>query len=336
MSRSVYPKTESVERSVATGQSIGGGQLRMPLNKDDLTSEYMLAVTMTQVCSVAPTANASFIPMIENILLETDKGQLIIGDGESIAELASFTEKQAQERVTLGLNTVATVYIDLHAELDGALRDLMGAIETKHLSKCDLVINLATDVSGLLTGQTIVAGVKPSYAVDVEAKTYPDMTGLGVFETVIDESDNELPNQFSGVASAIHRQSVMSITGTQKGDLQPIRLQGAGSFVRFIQLLTTNDATNGRSDSVVEKIRLVAANVEKRNTTFHKVQSNNERKRDVLRIGSGVAVLDFGDDEDGFLNLDDVNEALLYLTISPNAPAAWKIRIAEAMISEQV
>jgi len=331
----LYQRTERVERSVATGTSDGTSTLRMPLNKDDLTSEYILGVTMTQVCTVAPTANASFVPMIESILLETDRGQLVIGDGESIAELSAFTEKQSSERVALGLATVATVYIDLHLELDGALRDLMGAIETKNLSKCDLVVKFATDVSGLLTGETIAAGVKPSYVVDVQAVTYPDMTGLGEFDSVMDENGDELPNQYAGIATVNHRQAVMSISGTQKGELQPIRLQGAGSLLRFIQLLTTDDATNARNDNVVEKIRVVAANVEKRSVKFHDVQASNERKREVVRIGSGVAVLDFGDDEEGYLNLDGINEALLHLTISQNAPANWKIRIAEAMISEQ-
>jgi len=334
MGRSIYQKTERIERNVGSDQSNGGGQLRIALNRDHLTAEHQVIVEMTQVCTVAPTANTSFMPMIEYIAIETDKGQMIVGDGESIAELSAFTENAPSERVCLGLYTTAKVVIDLHHEFDAASRDLIGAIETGELSQCDLVIRLATDVSGLLTGETIGAGVVPSYTVKVNAITYPDLTGIGVHESLSDSLGNEVPNEYAGVGTASHRVGVQSIKGTQKGALQPIRLQSAGSMARFVQMMAVDTATGLRSDGVISNIRLVANGQEKRGVHFHDVQASNEAMRNVLRIGSGLATLDFGDDEEGYLDLSEVNEAWLFIEIDANAPAAWEIHVCEDYLAQ--
>jgi len=340
MATSVYRKPTSVTRNVGTRQIVGAGEVRIPLNKDHLTLEHQIALSVSQGFAVAPTGMANLAKMIKSIIIESDKGPLVNADGESIAALASFTENQPSERTTVGTTSTGTIFIDLHHENDEAVQDLLSALETGDFSGLDLVMTLVDPVSaGIYTGGGTPA--TPTFTVRVNAKTLPSMTGLGKTGTVesIDPETGERfesANEYAGIGTVFHRVASQVIKGVTTGDQQPIRLQSKNALLRFIQMMTF-DATGANpvvSDHIIDELRLVVGGEQVYLSKFSEVQAINEARRSLSRLNSGLGVIDFGDDEVGFLNMPEGTEAFLHIRIATGAPAGWEIRIAEDFNTE--
>ncbi len=175
----------------------------------------------------------------------------------------------------------------------------------------------------------------------MSAKTYPDLTGIGSVD-VFDSTDQETgetvseQNEFAGVGMAFHRVGTQVIKGSTSGDQQPIRLQSKSALTRFIQMLSidTTGANPVVSDNIIDDVRLVVNGNQVFNANFDEIQAMNEAKRNVKRLNSGLGTIDFGDDETGFLDMPEGNEALIYFRILPGAPVGWEIRLTEDYTTE--
>jgi len=340
MTASAYRKPQAVVRNIGNKTLVGAGEIRIPLNKDNLTTEHMINVLFTQVFAIAPTAMGDLSQVIKSVVIESDKGPLVNSDGMSMVALSSLTEKQPNQRKVVGLNSSGNLFFDVHYENDGAVQDLLTALETGGFSGLDLVITLVDPfVAGVYTG-----GGTPSalnFNVRVNAKTLPELTGIGAVDA-FDSTDPQTgeaiveANQYAGVGTAFHRVGTQVIRGVTTGDQQPVRLQAKAALVRFLQMLSldTTGANPAVSDNIIEDARLVVNGNQVFHASFSEIQAANESRRNVNRLNSGIGVIDFGDDETGFLDMPEGNEALLYLRIASSAPTGWEVRMTEDYTTE--
>jgi len=333
---SAFNKPQAVVRNIGNRTLNGAGEIRIPLNKDHLTSEHQVVVSMSQGFATAPTAMGDLSRMVRTVVLESDKGPLVNSDGMSLIALSAFTEKQPTQRKSVGTTSTGTLVFDLHHENDGALHDLLTALETSDFSGLDLVMYLDDPSSvGVYTGGATPAA--PTFNVRVNARTYPALTNIGKSDGFQLPDGSIEANEFAGVGSLVHRVGTQVLRGTTTGDQQPVRLQAKSALVRFLQLLSLDNtgANPVASDSIIEDVRLVVNGNQVFNATFHEIQAVNESRRQLSSVvGSGIAVVDFGDDEVGFLDLPENNEAMVYFRIAPNAPANWEIRLVEDYSTE--
>ncbi len=142
MSTSVYHKPQAVVRNIGNKSLSGSGEIRIPLNKDQLTSEHIVNIAFSQAFSIAPTAMGDLSPIIKSVVIESDKGPLINADGMSIVALSSLTESQPSQKKVAGTASTGMLIFDIHHENDGALQDILTALETGQFSGLDLVIQL--------------------------------------------------------------------------------------------------------------------------------------------------------------------------------------------------
>lgn len=323
---SLYQKPQSRVIGVADGTSVGGGVLRMPLNRDDFTVEHAIFVQLTHAASVAVTAAGNALHLIEKVEIETERGVEFSTTGFDLSALNEINENTSSQREVLGLANAVDFSFEIHSELEDANHDLLTAIESGQRTKYNLVITFAKDASAILTGGTL-SGV-PTYVVAVEAKTFPELNGMGA----VDDANN----QYFGIASLVHRVVTNHSSGTASGKLAPIHLSSAGSLLRALQLsaFDTTGANPIVSDNIIEGVRIVAGGVEVYSSNFKNMQQRNERHIGQARLGSGLAFVSYGDDVSEFLDMGDVKDARLYLTVAAGAPASYEIRTTEDFVSE--
>ena len=320
---SLYTKPQSHFSGVADGVSNGGGVLRMPLNRDDFTVEHAVNLMVEHTASTAPTAAGNALHLIEKIEIETERGVEFSVAGFDLEALNEITEQASSQRVTLGTASSIEFSFELHSELDGSNRDLLTAIESGQRTKYNLILTLATDASAVLTGGTLTG--TPDYTVNVEAKTYPTLSGMGAVEG----------SGYEGIGSLVHRVVSNTKNGTATGKIEPIQMTSAGSLLRFLQLSTfdTSGANPVVSDDVLAEVRIVAGGHTVFTSNFKNMQMSNERSRSLTRLGSGLAFADFGDDVNEFLDMGDIKDARLHLTVAAGAPASYEIRSTEDYVA---
>jgi len=339
MATSVYPKTQATIRNVASAQKAAtvAGQnveMRLPLNRDTLTSEQQITVTCNVTGAVALATPPTDVLMhvaqlIDSIAIETDKGSLIIGDGQSIIAISSFTENQPIPKFNDVGGTLSLTF-DIHHENDAALHDLITALESGSLSKNDLVIRLKDPFSSGVFAAGATPGL-PIYGVRVNAELYPELEGRGEVGLVedVDLATGEVfedQNPHFGVGTMSHHVRTQTIKPTGAGRSNFI-MMSAGAALRFAGLLSVDTATGLPVDNALGQVSLVVEGVEKRSMMFDEIQATNQSKRGFNH--AGVAVLDFGDDEDGFLDLSDVAEARVFVEVLATAPTALEVRLVE-------
>jgi len=344
MATSAYPKTNAIVRNVAAGQktATAAGQnveMRLPLNRDTLTVEQQITVNVAVAGAVALATPPLDLLMhvakiVDSIAIETDKGSLIIGDGQSIVAVSSFTENQPTPKFNDVAGTLALTF-DVHHENDSALHDLITALETGTLSKNDLVIRLRDPFAAGVFAAGATPGL-PTYDVRVNAELYPDLEGRGDVELVEDVDPIsgdliEVPNPHFGVGTMSHHVRTQTSKPTGAGRTNFI-MMSAGSALRFGGLLAVDVATGLPVDAAIGQVSLVVEGQEKRSMMFDEIQAANESKRGFKH--AGIAILDFGDDEDGFLDLSAVAEARVFVEVLPTAPAALEIRLVEDYTAE--
>jgi len=340
MKYSAYPKTQAVIRNVGSAQRTNGaGEVRIPLNRDTLTTEQQVNISVALAGTVALGAQPTDLMMhvaklVDTISIETDKGSIIVGDGQSIALLAALTENQATPKFDDVAGT-ASFTIDLHHENDGALYDMATAVETGNLSKNDLVIRFADPVAVGVFAAGGAVGVA-TFDVRVNAVQYPAIKNAGSYPTYLDIDETtgeqvELVNPHFGIASMSHRVRTQTLQPNGAGRTNFI-LMAAGSALRFAGLVAIDTATGLPIDGALGQVSLTVGGNEVRSLNFDEIKSFNESKRGVVNTGS--AFIDFGDDEQGFLDLTNVAEARLFVEVLAAAPANLELRLVEDYTAE--
>ena len=326
--KSNYTKPQSLNTGVANASIVGGGPVRMPLNRDNLTVQHSVHVKIEQAASVAPTAAADAFQLIEKLEIETERGIEYSTNGQDLAAINQITAAPSSQRNTLGLANVISFGFDIYSKHNGALHDLLTAIESGKRKKYNLNITFAKSAAVIFTGGTLTGS--PTYTVEVEAKTYPSLTGEGKVQTY-EVNGETVTNEYFMIGELMHKFITNNKPGTQSGALEPVQMVSAGAIMRFL-MLTCWDTTGAAPvpiDSLVDTVRIVAGGSEKFSSTFEAMQRRNEAERSLTLLGSGTAWVDYGDDESEWLDMGDIQDARLYLTVKPGAPASYEIHISE-------
>jgi hypothetical protein len=111
----------------------------------------------------------------------------------------------------------------------------------------------------------------------------------------------------------------------QQADVQLI----TGNRMRFLVMhaYDTTGAAPVLSDAVMGNVRININGRDWRVTDGASIRQDNVAKRGFDQ--TGVYVVDFGDDENGFLDLSAVNQARLQWDVLAGVPAGWTVDFAQ-------
>jgi hypothetical protein len=297
--------------------AVGGQQVRIPLNKQSLVEEHVVRIQASQTYAVMPTGIFDVRRFITFLSIESSDGRRKFMTGYQAYDLGRFTEQgDAPQLQALVSPATADFQFDLHHENDEALYDAMGFIDAAKLNTFDLVIQFAADNNNGFTG-TVTAGTTPgvtAYTVTVRNSNYPGM---------LTDASGKLNDFVEALRHVNETQTVAGAAGG--GTTAPLLRLTAGNKTRFISLhcFDTTVTPNVPSDAVVSNIRLIINGQERRITDYTTTQKLNLANRQFFV--RGCCVLDFGDDEAGFLDLRGVAEPYLSYDIAAAPPATWRV-----------
>ena len=334
MTTSIYPKTPVTTLPVKSDSGIGGSSVVMPLNKDELTAEHVVTVEVSQTFTTAPTG---FDPLkvLDKLRFDTgSQGTTIDCNFENMIEMNRWFEKPIAARSTLGLTSTATMTFDIHHEMDGALADLVSALESGEMDVVDLHLFFPVDTDSCFTGG--VGAGQATYRVTVHAERLPELTAVGHMEYLEDENgelyldanEQPIPNPYYLVGQDKRVLADKHASGTTTGKQPAFQLK-TGNLTRALQLIA-KDNTGARSDDVIENISVKVGSDTIRSFNFKQLQAMNEAKRGLSLVGSGKALVDFGDVNAAWLDLRGVNEAFLEYDINPAyAGGSWTVSLTQ-------
>ena len=334
MTTSIFPKTPVTTLPVASGNGIGGSSVVLPLNKDELTAEHIVTVEVTQTFTTAPTGFDQF-KVLDKLRFDTgSQGTTIDASFENIIESNRWYEAPIAARSTLGLTSTAIMTFDIHHEMDGALADLVSALESGEMDVADLQLFFPVDTASCFTGGAGAGSA--TYRVTVHAERLSELTAVGHMEFLQDENDEfyldkngePISNPYYLVGQDKRVLADKQATGATTGK-QPAFMLKTGNLTRGLQLIA-KDNTGARSDDVIENIRIVVGSNTIKSINFKQLQAMNEAKRGLALVGTGKALVDFGDVNNAWLDLRGVNEAFLEYDVNPAyAGGTWSVSMAQ-------
>ncbi len=311
MGQSKYLKRTKAIRTVATGTGTSGGTTRFQLNRDWLVAEHKINIGVSQANSGTDPTSVDVRDFIATVALETSDGRRVFLTGAQAYDLGRFTEQSSAVVNTLGATSTSQYAFDLHHENDGALLDLLTALRSNEFSTVDLVLTFNAAGSDGFKGGTAPAAA--AYTISVMSEDY---------EMLADTQFGAL------LGSGKHYQEKLgSKTGTAAGSQPDIDLI-TGCLTRFIALHaydTTGVAT--LANTIVGNLRLNINGRDTRVLTGREIQCENIASRGFDQ--TGVYVLDFGDDENGWLDLRNVQQAKLQWDALTGAPAGFRVDVAQ-------
>lgn len=310
----LFSKTMA-KRRVATGSAVGGGTLRLDLNRDWLVREHKVKVSVSQANTGTDPTSVDVRDFISSVSLETNDGRRIFLTGAQAYDLARFRESASRVVSSLGATSTAEYAFELHHANDGALFDLMTALRSNEFTSIQLAITFAPDSANGFKGQTN-PGVA-AYSVDVLSYDMEQLSGAYAVQY------EQLLGSFK------HWQNNLgSATGTVSGQQADIQLVTGGK-VRGIMMhcYDTTGSAPVLSNSIVGNLRLNINGRDYAVSTFAEVQSDNAASNGFDH--TGVAMIDFGDDEIGWLDLEGVNQARLQWDVLSGAPAGWRVDFSQ-------
>lgn len=320
MSTSAIRKSTPTVRLDGVLAGVGGGQIRIPLKKESLVAEMQVRVQAAQPFAGAAPTGSDVRRFITNVAIETSDGRKVFATGYQAYDLGRFTEQAPAPVVALGAgggaNATADYTFDIHFENDEALHDLFSAIAAGKLTTFDLVLDMAADNANGFTGG--VGGVT-NYTVTARSQGFPDMLFVRAADGTMQ------PNPIVGAFD--HRVERVTLPGNAgAGTSFDLRLI-SGNLSRFLMLHTFDTGTGLPSDAVLNNLRLIIDGKEIFIGSFLEQRKQNAQKR-AFNI-PGCVVIDFGDDESGWLNLVGINEPKLTVDIAAGAPANWLVTLAQ-------
>jgi len=290
MAASRYKKTLRTVRKIDTDVGTALLPSKILCNKDLLTSEIKLAISVSQGFATAPTSS-DVRDFIQEISLELTggrySGKIFTLDGQQVYDLNRITESVQAPIVTLGTTSTAYYTIEIHLEQDESLNDLDTALRSGDYTAINLRITWASDVAnGFKGGATPSAA---SYSIAASSVCYPDLTPV---------SDND--KIFATQGSKIKKTDSFSVSIGSVGVQPKIQMTSGGS-TRFV-MITTRNASGVLANGIIGDIAIKRAGETIRECTFQELQQENARARG-FGVFAGVAFVDFGDDPDGFMSV---------------------------------
>lgn len=309
-----FSKLIAAVKNAASGSGIGGGQTTLDLPRNFLSTEYHIEVNVSQTFAGAP-ASCDIRKFIKSFELRTASGGALFScNGAQLVDLARLSEPLGVPSVTLGTTSTARFIVPVHCEMDGALHDLLTAIRGNEESGITMAINWADNAANGFAGGTTPGAT--NYTVSVEEKSYPGMTApKGMWGASL-------------LGSAQHVfKSQNGRTGTASGAIDDFLLT-TGGRTRYILLHATNTATGAFSDAIIDRVRIEIGNAVVRDVSAFNLQQSNQRHNLGGLAVPGLVVVDFGDDEKGWLDLQNVTECRVKVSVLAGAPA-YRIELAQ-------
>jgi len=313
MATSKYLKRTRAVRRIASGAAVGDATLRLQLNRDWLITEHKVSVSVVQAYTNIPTS-VDVRDFISSVAVETSDGRRVFLTGPQVYDLGRFTEDASAVSFALAGagNNTANWAFEIHHENDAALLDMLTALRSNELTTLDLVITFAADAANGFKGGTVP--LVATYTVNVESMDYEMLT----------------EKQFGALlgSSKHYQERLGSKLGTAAGSQPDIQLI-TGNLTRFITLhaYNTAGAVPVLANTIIGNLRLNINGRDYRVTTGFDVQQDNTARRGFTQ--AGVYVIDFGDDENGWLDLRAVNQALLQWDVLAGAPAGYTVDVAQ-------
>lgn len=320
MSTSRMNKSTPVTRLDGTATGVGGGQIRIPLKKESLIAEHKIRVQASQAYTGVPTSS-DVRRFITNAAIETSNGRRIFLTGFQVYDLGRFTENAPISNVVLAATSTADFDFDIHHENDEALLDMLAAIPAGKLTTFDLVLDMAPDASNGFLGGTVP--LVTTYTVTARSYGFPGMLN-GMRADGLEHGESDFVGSLRHMAERVLQPGTAGAGTTY--DLRLI----AGNKARFLMVHAFDTTVVGiqtPSDAVLSDMRLVVNGQEISISTFAELRKENAHIRGFNVLG--CAVIDFGDDENGWLDLRNVNEPKLTVTIATGAPASYLITLAQ-------
>lgn len=312
MGQSKYVKRTKAIRTVATGTGASGGTTRLALNRDWLVAEHKINIGVSQANGGTDPTSVDVRDFIATVSLETSDGRRVFLTGAQAYDLGRFTEDASSVVNTLGATSTSQFAFDLHHENDAALLDLLTALRSNEFSTVDLVLTFNAAGADGFKGGTVPSAA--AYTIAVMSEDYEMLTEI----------------QFGALlGSAKHYQEKLgSKVGTAAGSQPDIDLI-TGNLTRFIALhaYDTSGAVATLANTIVGDLRLNINGRDMRVMTGREVQCGNVAARGFDQ--TGVFVLDFGDDENGWLDLRNVQQAKLQWSASTGVPAGFRVDVAQ-------
>lgn len=307
--QSIYPKPAKRARSVHSSlANAAGSTLSIALNKDSIIEEHAIAISYSEAFSTPPT---SFAPDVVGALVTSvrltvagpQSGELISVSGVALALHNRVREQQALVTATLGATTTCDFLLELHYENDAARRDLMCALDSSASTQVQLEITFGTaaDSATVFTGGTSSAA--PTFGVEVISMDYlpSDFT----------DASGTLLAEYIGVSSARHYTVEKPANASAAG--KTVLSLDVGCFTRDVMIRAVT-AAGVASDAIISQISLVINGQVRRTGNF---TTFRQLTRAIMGLdATGVILLDWGDDEHGFLDLANVQQAHLELTFT--------------------
>lgn len=311
MATSRYTKKTKALRRIATGAAVGGQTLRLQLNRDWLVSEHRVGIQVAQVFAGGDPTAVDVRDFITSCAVETSDGRRVFLTGPQAYDIGRFFEDASN--VTSDLTVASASYsFDVHYENASALLDLLTALRSNEYTTIDLVITFAADAANGFKGG--VAPAAAAYTVQVESGDREMLTS----------------NQFGSLLGvAKHYQtSIGAVVGATAGAQADVQLI-TGNRTRCVMMhaYDTTGAVPVLSNGILGNVRININGRDFRVTDGQGIQDNNVAYRGFDQVG--VYVVDFGDDEQGFLDLAAVNQARFQWDVAAGAPAGWNVEFSQ-------
>lgn len=311
MATSRYSKKTQAIRRVATGAAVGGASMRLQLNRDWLVAEHKVNVQVSQVYAGGDPTSVDVRDFISTVSLETSDGRRVFLTGAQAYDLGRFTESASNVVSDLTVASASWAF-EIHHENDGALLDLLTALRSNEFTTIDLVLTFAADAANGFKG-----GIAPAAAAyNVQVESYDR-------EMLTDEQFGSL----LGVAKH-YQASIGAAAGAAAGQQADVQLV-TGNRSRFLTMhaYDTTGAVPVLADGIIGNVRVNINGRDYRVTDGVAIQQDNVAKRGFDQVG--VYVVDFGDDENGFLDLSAINQARIQWDVAAGAPAGWAVDFAQ-------
>lgn len=311
MATSKFTKRTKAIRRIVTGTAASGETLRLQMNRDWLISEHKLNFAVSQTNAGTDPTSVDVRDFVSTVSVETSDGRRVFLTGPQAYDLARFTESASAVTSSLGATSTASWSMEIHYENDAALLDLLTALRSNELTTLDIVITFAAAGADGFKGGTAAAAA--AYTVSAESYDYE----------MLAETQFGFP-----LGSFKHFSEKQTKNGTAAGN-QPDWDLVTGNSTRFIMLHTydTSGAVPTLSDAILGNVTLNINGRDYRVTNGADIQQDNVARRGFDQ--TGVYVIDFGDDEVGFLNLENVKQARLQWEVATGAPAAYRVDLAQ-------
>ncbi len=319
---SIFSKMPHGRRNVANGNgatNVANGQISLDLNKDFLTEEHIVTLSIAQAFTGAPTSSdvRRFFSKLE---IASNEGTIFTAGFDQIYDLMRFAEMASAPQIVLGMAATANFSFTLHHSNDRATLDLLTALQTANFSTLRLILTIAPDASNGFIGGT-GPGVA-TYQVAVDTEEIPDPAFSGRSPVDRQKITYGKARHWCKAMQEVDSNSTAATT-------QNILLE-CGGRVRFIAFHTynTTGALPVLANGIVNTVSLSSNGVDYAvNKSFLALQQANLAKRNFNQVG--VAVLDMGDDPKGWIPLENVNTAKLVYTTLAGTPAGWTVKVCQ-------